>query len=166
MAEDKLHDLAVAVLNIQKEVNVGTIIRTANAAALKEVVIVGRKKWNLGPAIKAQYFTKVTRLSTKEELLDYAAGQSYNLVAVEINEAGQELFEAVYPPSPLIVIGNEGTGVPQLLLEKAGLIVTIPQYGQMECLNAASSAAIVIYDWLSKNNRIRKKQVSGSVFTK
>ena len=38
-----MNNLAVAVMNFANETNVGGLVRTANAAALKEVVIVGRK---------------------------------------------------------------------------------------------------------------------------
>lgn len=41
-----MNNLAIAIMNLSNETNVGGLIRTANTAALKEVVIVGRNKWN------------------------------------------------------------------------------------------------------------------------
>ena len=41
---EKMNNLAIAVMNLANETNVGSLIRTANAANIKEVVIVGKKE--------------------------------------------------------------------------------------------------------------------------
>ena len=56
----------------------------------------------------------------------------------------------------MLVIGNEGTGVPQKILENSVERVYIPQYGDVECLNAAVAGSIVIYDWIKKNNSCKE----------
>ena len=58
-----MNDLAVAVMNFMNGSNVGGLIRTAGAADIKEVIVVGRKKWNTGAATGAQSKIKVVPLA-------------------------------------------------------------------------------------------------------
>ena len=67
----KTNELAIAIMNFGNEINVGGLIRTANAAGLREVVIVGRKKWNKGAATGAHSLTKIVKMRTTDEFLDY-----------------------------------------------------------------------------------------------
>ena len=50
------------------------------------------------------------------------------------------------------VIGNEGIGVPQKILENSVGKIYIPQYGDVECLNTAVEGSIAVYEWVRKNN--------------
>ena len=148
---DKTHSLAVAVLNFEKEFNVGGVIRTANAAAVREVIIVGRKNWNKSAATGAHTRTKIYHIPTIDEFLVHVISCGYSIVSLEIDERAEDIFSCQYSPNPIIVIGNEGKGIPEKILEKSSKIIRIPQFGQVECLNAAASAAIAIYDWIRKN---------------
>lgn len=147
-----MNNLAVAVMNFENETNVGGLVRTANAAALKEVVIVGRKKWNKGAATGAHSRIKVVKIRTSDEFIDYCRKDHYNIVSVEIGEDSNNIFEYGHPKNTMFVIGNEGIGVPKKILDNSYSRVYIPQYGRVECLNAAIAGSIAIYDWIRKNN--------------
>lgn len=146
------NNLALAIMNFVNEMNVGGLIRTANAVALKEVVIIGRKKWNKGAATGAHSRIKIVKMRTSDEFVDYCKKNNYNLVSVEIGKDSTNIFEYEYPKNTMLVIGNEGTGVPQKILDNSVYRVYIPQYGGVECLNAAVAGSIAIYDWIRKNN--------------
>ncbi len=147
-----MNNLAIAVMNLANETNVGSLIRTANAANIKEVVIVGRKKWNKGAATGAHSKIKVVKMRTSDEFIEYCKEHDYNIVSIEIGEDSNNIFNYQYPHNPMLVIGNEGTGVPQKILENSVGRIYIPQYGDIECLNAAVAGSIAIYDWVRKNN--------------
>ena len=148
----KTNDLAIAIMNFGNEINVGGLIRTANAAGLREVVIVGRKKWNKGAATGAHSLTKIVKMRTTDEFLGCCTERGYNLVSVEIGGDSYNIFDYCYPENPILVIGNEGAGIPQRILNESNGIVYIPQFGGVECLNAAAAGSIAIYDWIRKNN--------------
>ena len=150
------NNLAVAIMNFVNEMNIGGLVRTANAAALKEVVIIGRKKWNKGAATGAHSRIKVVKMRTFDEFVDYCRKNNYNIVSVEIGEDSNNIFEYEYPKNTMLVIGNEGTGVPQKILDNSVSRVYIPQYGGVECLNAAVAGGIAIYDWIRKNNSLEE----------
>lgn len=147
-----MNNLALAVMNLMNELNVGGLVRTANSAALKEVIIVGRKKWNKGAATGDNSKIKVVKMRTSDEFVDYCRKNNYNIVSVEIGGDSNNIFEYKYPENTMLVIGNEGTGVPKKILDNSVSIVYIPQYGGVECLNATIAGSIAIYDWIRKNN--------------
>ncbi|MBU3957398.1 hypothetical protein KKI19_03965 [Patescibacteria group bacterium] len=149
----KCHDFAVAVLNFEKEVNVGGVVRSANATAAREVIVVGRKDWDKSPATHAQVHTKIIHIVTVGDLLKYVQNENYSIVSVEISPGAENIFSCTYPPRPLFIFGNEGRGIPKEILDQSELVLRIPQFGQVECLNVASSAAIVMYDWIRKHGR-------------
>jgi len=154
----RLHNLAIATMYLEKDVNIGGIIRTANAAAVKEVIIVGRRKFDWTGITSAKGKTPVTRLRTLDEFLEYVDQKSYNLCALEISPNATNIFDFKYPENPVLVVGNEGRGMPEKLLERSELI-KLPQYGDVECLNVATSLAIAIYDWIRKNAILPERKI-------
>lgn len=151
--------VAIAILNLQKEQNVGSIIRTANAASVEEVLIIGRKKWNKSAATGAHHKTPLMRIKTTDEFLDYCKRNNYSIVLVEIGKKSKNIFDYVYPKKTMLVVGNEGSGIPDRILSASEDIIRIPQYGEVECLNVAVSASIAIYDWVKKEQNKPEKEI-------
>jgi len=151
--------LSVAILNLQNELNVGSIVRTSNAAGVDEIIIIGRKKWNKSAATGSQHKSALRNMRTTDEFLDYCNKNNYSLVCLEISKVSQNIFDFVYPEKTMLIVGNEGTGIPEKILNRASSVVQIPQFGDVECMNAAASASIAIYDWVRKE---QTKQVKGT----
>lgn len=145
-----LRTMAIAGWETTKEHNVGSLIRTAHAAAAAEVLLVGDREWNVPAAKTAQDFTDIRFLEDEEDFLRYIRHQGYSLVAVELHESAVSLFEARYPEKPCFLVGAERKGIPASLLDAAELIVEIPQWGLVPCLNLAIAGSIVLYDYLGK----------------
>ncbi len=145
-----LRPMAIAGWNTTKEHNVGTLVRTAHAAAAEEVLLVGEREWNVEAAKTAEFYTQVTFLADEKAFLEHLEQKLWNLVAVELNSRSVSLFEAQYPQRPCFLLGAELGGVPERLIEAASLVVEIPQWGLVPCLNLAVAGSIVIYDYLGK----------------
>lgn len=148
-----LRPFAVAVWNLTKDHNVGSLVRTAHAAAATEVLLVGDRDWNVEAASTAELYTEIVFLDGAKALLEHLGRQRWSLVAVELAPASVSMFEADYPERPCFLLGAERGGVPQQLMEAAALTVEIPQWGLVGCLNVAAAGSIVIYDHLSKLHR-------------
>ena len=114
-------------MNLANETNVGSLNRTANAANIKEVVIVGRKKWNNGAATGAHSKIKVVNMRTSDEFIEYCREHDYNIISIEIGNDSKNIFSYQYPSNPMLVIRNEGTGVPQKILENSLDRIYLPQ---------------------------------------
>ena len=148
-----LRSMAIAGWNTSKEHNIGTLVRTAHAAAAEEVVLVGDREWNIEAAKTAQDFTDVTILEDENTFLDHVRNRGWSLVAVELDDRAVSLFEAEYPENPCFLLGAERDGLPQSLIDAAEIVVQIPQWGLVPCLNLAVAGSIVMYDYLAKLER-------------
>lgn len=128
--------------------NIGTIIRTADAAGAHGVILLGATADPLAPAaIKASmgslFAVPVVAVATEAELLAWAA----DLYVVALTGAGStELWQAELPRPLLLLLGNEGAGLTDSLIEAADSRVRIPMEGTAESLNVAAAAAVVLYE--------------------
>jgi len=145
-----LRPMALAAWNISKEHNVGSLVRTAHAAAAEEVILVGERDWNVEAAKTAELYTTVTQLPDIEAFRSYLESRRWSLVAVELDRRAVNLFDAEYPKRPCFLLGAELGGVPEELLEESELVVQIPQWGLVPSLNLAIAGSIVLYDCLGK----------------
>ena len=99
-----LRPFAIAAWEISKEHNVGSLVRTAHAAAAQEVILLGEREWNVEAARTADLYTEIVQLPADTALLrHHVRERSWNLVAVELTEDSTSLFDAesgpaVFPP--------------------------------------------------------------------
>jgi tRNA G18 (ribose-2'-O)-methylase SpoU len=145
--------MAVAAWNISKEHNVGSLVRTAHAAGVEEVLLVGEREWNVEAAKTAELYTSITMLADVDAFRQHLTTRGWNLVAVELHPRAVNMFEAVYPPRPCFLLGAELDGIPEALIADAELVVQIPQWGLIPSLNLAVAGSLVIYDHLHKLHR-------------
>ncbi|MDH3814581.1 MAG: TrmH family RNA methyltransferase [Acidobacteriota bacterium] len=145
-----LRPMAIAAWNITKEHNVGSLVRTAHAAAAAEVVLVGEREWNMEAAKTSELYTTVTQLADIEAFRKHLESRRWNLVAVELDHRAVNLFDAEYPERPCFLLGAEVGGLPGELLDEAEMVVQIPQWGLVPSLNLAIAGSIVVYDYLGK----------------
>lgn len=134
---------------IQDPGNMGTIIRTADAAGVDAII-------NLKGCVDI-YNSKVTRSTmgsifdmkiinmTQDEALKELKGRDFDIVSSYLNT--NNFYDSVdYKNKTALVIGNEANGVNDELIEKSDILVKIPIYGKAESLNAAISSAILMYE--------------------
>ncbi len=136
----------IALDGVQDAGNVGTVIRTAAALGLGEVLLVGGCADPFGyKAVRASMggvFRVSVRRCTPEELRDAAGGLP--LLAAEPRTDARDIrtIEGGFLP----VIGSEGQGISKSVADKTDGAFTIPMSGTTESLNAAAAAAIVIWE--------------------
>lgn len=135
--------------NVQDPGNVGTMIRTADAAGFSGVL--------LGEGTADVYNSKVVRSMqgsqfhiqieevVLEERIKVLKESGYTIYATELNEAAVSYQEIQSSEKIAVVMGNEGQGVSQKLLELSDVNVYIPMKGQAESLNVAVAAGIVMF---------------------
>lgn len=148
-----LRPLAVAVWQLSKEHNLGSLVRTAHAVGAEEVLLVGGLDWNAYAARTADQLTTVLQLPDAGALLARAADCRWNLVAVELHQSAVSMFDAEYPERPCFLLGSELGGLPEDLRRAACLTVQIPQWGLVPSLNVAVAGSLVLYDHLAKLHR-------------
>ncbi len=143
------HPFSVAVYNISKEFNIGSLLRTAHCAKVKEFFLIGEKSFNTYASVSAEKWTKITYLETLDIFFNYIKSTNYNLILVEQSNDSVSLFEYEYPSNPLFLFGTEKGGLPKELLANNSTL-EIPQFGMVHSLNLSCSGSIVIYHYLYK----------------
>lgn len=130
--------------NLQDPGNLGTIIRTANAAGYDEIYLINCTDPYSQKAVRASmsgiFFVKIYQ-GTCEEITD--ALSSVPLICADMH--GENIFSFVPPEKFCLCIGNEGSGISETVKKRATHTVKIPMRDTCESLNAAVSAGIAMY---------------------
>jgi 23S rRNA (guanosine2251-2'-O)-methyltransferase len=157
----KEEPLLVAIDGIEDPQNLGAIIRAAHAAGAHSVLLGTRATAPLTPtAVKASSgaseHTKVARVpSLPNALLDIQRKQRAWIVGTDPDE-GQPPWGTRLAGPLVLVIGSEERGVSPLVRERCDGFVRIPMRGKIESLNAATAAAVVLFE------RMRQQEQGGA----
>jgi tRNA G18 (ribose-2'-O)-methylase SpoU len=145
------HGFAVAIENWQHDMNIGTVVRTANAFQAAEVVIVGRRRWNRRGAMVTDRYQHIHHVETAEQLRDYAGERGYVVVAID-NLPGAVPIESVQLPSnALLLFGQESVGLTEAARKAATMVCSITQYGSTRSINAGVAAGIAMHTWIRQH---------------
>jgi RNA methyltransferase, TrmH family len=130
--------------------NLGTIIRTANAAGAAGVVLVGQATDPFDPAsVKASmgalFGLPVAQAADSGEFFAWAGAHRISVVTTSAR-AARSFWEAAYPRPVAILLGAEGAGLPAEVLARGDLQVRIPMVGTAESLNLAVAAGLLLYE--------------------
>lgn len=148
--EEKEQPLYLVLDQIQDPGNLGTILRTADAAGVEGVILMRGTADLYNPKVVRSAMGSLFHLPvafgvTPESLLDFLKKRHIRLLATALDENAAPHFGTDFRGSVALVIGNEGNGVSPFLLERAEKVY-IPMFGAAESLNAAVSAGIVLYE--------------------
>jgi TrmH family RNA methyltransferase len=129
--------------------NLGTIVRTANAAGAAGVILVGPSADPFDPAaVKASmgalFTVPVAHAESAPDFFAWAAGSGVTVVTTSAR-APLSFWDARYPRPLALLLGAEGTGLPAEVLAAGDLAVRIPMTGTAESLNLAVAAGLLLY---------------------
>ena len=143
------HSLEIAVENLERDFNMGTIVRTANAFGVRVVHVIGRKQWNKRGAMMTDKYLTVRYYSTVSEFV--VANSGKELIAFDNQPGSISLHECVMPGNALLIFGAEGPGISDELLKASVKMVAIEQFGSTRSVNVGVAAGIAMYVWLQQN---------------
>lgn len=143
-------DAWIILHRIHNPGNLGTIIRTADAAGMAGVILCGDSTDPFASAsVKASmgsiFSTPLVIEKDFESVLAWAGESGIHLVGAS-GYAESTHWDAAMPHPLGIVLGNEGDGLPVELLEKMDSTVRIPMTGTAESLNLSIAAALLMYE--------------------
>ncbi len=149
--DTRRHEFAVAIENWQHDLNIGTVVRTANAFLAREVVIVGRRRWNRRGAMVTDRYQHIHHVASVAELAEYAAEGGYSVVAVDNLPGAVPLETAALPRKALLLFGQEGPGLTDEARAVASMVCSIAQYGSTRSINAGVAAGIAMHAWIRQH---------------
>lgn len=142
---------AVLLDGVQDPGNLGSLLRSAGAAGVRQVL--------LSPGCAGAWSPKVLRagqgahfLLDIHEEVDLAAflERYHGTAAATTLERAVPLYEAEWEGALAWIFGAEGRGVSQQLLARAGLRIHIPMPGAVESLNVGAAAAVCLFEMVRR----------------
>ncbi|HEU4715492.1 MAG TPA: TrmH family RNA methyltransferase [Candidatus Saccharimonadales bacterium] len=143
------HDFHVAIENWQHDLNIGTIVRSANAFNAGAVHIIGRRHWNRRGAMVTDRYLDIIQHPTVEDFVRSIGDRK--IIAVDNLPGAAPLSRAELPKNCVLVFGGEGPGLSEELRQAASQMVMIEQFGSTRSVNVGVAAGIVMYDWLRRH---------------
>ena len=146
--DTRRHPFGVAIENWRHDLNIGTVVRTANAFLAREVIVVGNRRWNRRGAMVTDRYQHIRHVPTAAELASYAAQAGYEIVAIDNLPGAVALETFALPTNALLLFGQEGTGLSAAAREVASVVCSIAQFGSTRSINAGVAAGIAMHAWI------------------
>jgi tRNA G18 (ribose-2'-O)-methylase SpoU len=137
----------VAVENWQHDLNIGTLVRNANAFLAEAVHIIGHRRWNRRGAMVTDRYQHVVHHPTLEGFSEWAASAGLPLVGIDLLPGSRPLPQAQLPQRCALVFGQEGPGLSPGARALCEQVLHIPQYGSTRSINAGVASGIAMYEW-------------------
>ncbi|GAC1041437.1 TrmH family RNA methyltransferase [Rhizobium sp. No.120] len=140
----------VALDRVRDPGNLGTIIRTADAAGASGVILVGETtdpfSLETVRATMGSVFAVPVVKATPEEFLAWKKKAEVSVVATHL--AGAVDYRTIdYKKKPVVILmGNEQSGLPDVLAKEADALARIPQAGRADSLNLAVATAVMLFE--------------------
>ena len=145
-------ELEVAIENLERDFNMGTIVRTANAFNVKKLHVIGRRQWNKRGAMKTVAYLHITYHASVEAFAQAMADDQRSIIAMDIVEGAEPLHAVDFPLKSVLVFGAEGPGISNELIEAADMVVMIEQFGSTRSINVGVAAGIAMYAWMQQHH--------------
>jgi len=144
--------VVVALEELEKPGNLGAILRTADGAGVRAVVMLGSSVdvWNRH-VIRASLggvFSVPVVCCSSSDFYDWCASRKVHVVAAALDGRATSLFTSDLAKPLAIVLGREATGLSQYWLHKAQTLVQIPMLGLCDSLNVSVAAGVLMYESL------------------
>lgn len=129
--------------------NLGSIIRTAECAGVHGIILPKRRSASLTPVVAkvaagAAEHVPMARVTNIVRTIQNLKNSGVWVVGADVK--GETKYGEYDYKSPLaVVIGSEGDGISRLVRENCDVLLRIPMYGEINSLNAAVAAALIVF---------------------
>jgi len=149
--DQRRHGFHVAIENWEHDMNIGTVVRNANAFLAGGVHIVGRRRWNRRGAMVTDRYQHVTHHPSIDEFVEWARSEELPVWGVD-NLPGSIPIESAEVPERLVFLfGQEGPGLSEPARGAATQVLSISQFGSTRSINAGVASAIAMHTWIRQH---------------
>ena len=150
MLLDESNDFVVLLDHLEDPHNLGAIIRTCEAAGVKYVILPKDRQVQVNATVmKTSVGTldnvSLVSVSNLVNAIEALKEHGYWIVGTAL-ENSEDYRRIDYSGKIALIIGNEGSGISQLVEKKCDFLAKIPMYGETNSLNASVAAGIMIYE--------------------
>ncbi|MCR5553212.1 MAG: 23S rRNA (guanosine(2251)-2'-O)-methyltransferase RlmB [bacterium] len=142
--------------NVMDPHNLGSVLRVADCAGVTAVIIPKNRSAVVNETVirtsaGATAFVPVCKVTNLASAIKYLKENGVWVYAADMN--GKDMSEVNLKGNVAIVIGNEGSGVSDLVKKESDEIISIPMFGKINSLNASVSAGILAYEVVKQNKK-------------
>jgi tRNA G18 (ribose-2'-O)-methylase SpoU len=145
--DTRRHSLQIAIENWQHDLNIGSIVRTANAFNVRYVHIVGKRDWNKRGAMVTDKYLHVLHHPTISDFKSWCDENEVPIIGIDNLPISTQLEGASLPKTCVLFFGQEGTGMSDEGVNICVQVLAIKQYGSTRSMNASAAGAIAMYAW-------------------
>jgi tRNA G18 (ribose-2'-O)-methylase SpoU len=144
------HPFHVAVENWEHDLNIGTVVRNANAFLAAEVHIVGRRRWNRRGAMVTDRYQHVRHHQSLDAFAAWASGAGLPVLGIDNLPGARPIDAYPLPARCVLLFGQEGPGLSQAARSLAENVLAIRQFGSTRSINAAAASAVAMHEWVRR----------------
>ncbi|MCW2744659.1 MAG: rRNA methyltransferase [Mycobacterium sp.] len=149
--DTRRHPVHVAIENWRHDLNIGTVVRNANAFLAESVHIVGDRRWNRRGAMVTDRYQHVLHHATTEDLLAWARQRDLPVLGVDNLPGSVLLPQADLPRACILLFGQEGEGLSAAARAAVTTVLAIPQFGSTRSINAGVASGVALYEWARRH---------------
>ena len=149
--DSRRHPFHVAIENWKHDLNIGTVVRNANAFLASAVHIVGQRKWNRRGAMVTDRYQHLEHHQTVGDFVASMRDRDIAVVGVDNLPGAQPIETTALPRKCVLVFGQEGPGLSVEVRETAELVLSITQFGSTRSINAGVASGIAMHSWIRQH---------------
>lgn len=135
--------------------NMGAIVRTAECAGVDGIVIPRRRSCGVTDTVikvscGAASHVKIAKVANLNDVIRKLTDQGVTVVAADMD--GESVYCADLKGDLAVVVGSEGYGIHSLTKSLCSKVVSLPQRGRINSLNASVAAGIIVYECLRQRS--------------
>jgi tRNA G18 (ribose-2'-O)-methylase SpoU len=146
--DKRRHEFHVAIENWQHDLNIGTVVRNANAFLAAEVHIVGQRRWNRRGAMVTDRYQRVRHHASIDDFVGWAAADGLSVIGIDNLPGSQPMESVTLPRRCVLLFGQEGPGLSTAARAACDQLFSIAQYGSTRSINAGVASGIAMHAWI------------------
>jgi len=134
--------LTIVAENFANDFNISTVVRSSNAFLCKEVIIVGRRRWDRRGACGMQNYEHIKHAKNIEDVI--TEHPKHRIVVLDNVPGASSIYDYKWHEDTILILGQESIGVSPESMAAAHDVVYIPQWGSVRSLNVGSAATVAM----------------------
>lgn len=142
-------EMITVCMNLSSDFNKASVIRANNAFLGREVILVGRKKFDARGTVGTHRYEHLKISPTVDEIFPYLREQGYTIFAVDNTPDynPEVIYDVDLPVKSAFIYGEEQAGLSEDIVAQCDKSIYIPQYGSVRSLNISQAAAVVMSEY-------------------
>ncbi len=149
--DERRHPFHVAVENWRHDLNIGAVVRNANAFLAAEVHIVGDRRWNRRGAMVTDRYQHVRHHPTLAAFAAWAGQRGLPVLGVDNLPGSVAIDGYELPRRCALLFGQEGPGLSEEARSLSEAVLAIRQFGSTRSINAAAASAVAMHEWIRRH---------------